>query len=125
MELSELLPHIATCADDLLLVRSMHTDQFNHHPGQLLMQCGRASFGLPCMGSWITYGLGSESKNLPGYVVLSAGRGTSGGASLWQSGFLPSVYAGVPFRSQGDAVLNLRTPARPAACRARYPRGIE
>jgi hypothetical protein len=62
------------------------------------------------MGAWLNYGLGSESRNLPGYVVLSAGRGTSGGASLWQSGFLPSVYAGVPFRSQGEAVLNLRTP---------------
>jgi len=111
MELSELLPHISTVADDLLLVRGMHTDQFNHHPGQLLMQCGRASFGLPTMGSWITYGLGSESRNLPGYVVLNAGRGSSGGASLWQSGFLPSVYSGVLFRNQGEAVLNLRNPA--------------
>ncbi|HTM53642.1 MAG TPA: DUF1501 domain-containing protein [Pirellulales bacterium] len=110
MELSELLPNIATCADDLLLVRSMHTDQFNHHPGQLLMQCGRASFGLPCMGSWITYGLGSESRNLPGYVVLTAGRGSSGGASLWQSGFLPSAYSGVLFRNKGEPVLNLQTP---------------
>ncbi len=73
MELSDLLPHLGGVADDLLLVRSMHTDQFNHHPGQLLMQCGRASFGLPCMGSWITYGLGSESKNLPGYVVSTRG----------------------------------------------------
>ena len=80
----------ASVADDLLLVRSMHTDQFNHHPGQLLMQCGRATFGLPSMGSWLTYGLGSESQNLPGYVVLTAGRGSSGGATLWQSGFLPS-----------------------------------
>jgi hypothetical protein len=111
MQLSDLLPHIGQCADDLLLVRSMHTTQFNHHPGQLLMQCGRASFGLPVMGSWLTYGLGSESQNLPGYVVLSAGRGTSGGASLWQSGFLPSVHAGVLFRSQGEAVLNLENPA--------------
>ncbi len=108
MEFSDLLPHIGSVADDLLLVRSMHTDQFNHHPGQLLMQCGRASFGLPCMGSWLTYGLGSESKNLPGYVVLSAGRGSSGGATLWQSGFLPSLYSGVVFRNQGEAVLNLR-----------------
>ncbi len=110
MELSDLLPHIGSVADDLLLVRSMHTDQFNHHPGQLLMQCGRAAFGLPCMGSWITYGLGSESQNLPGYVVLTAGRGSSGGATLWQSGFLPSVYSGVLFRNQGEPVLNLRTP---------------
>jgi hypothetical protein len=110
MELSDLLPHLGGVADDLLLVRSMHTDQFNHHPGQLLMQCGRASFGLPCMGSWLTYGLGSESKNLPGYVVLTAGRGSSGGASLWQSGFLPSVYSGVLFRNQGEPVLNLQAP---------------
>lgn len=110
MELCDLLPHLGTVADDLLLVRSMHTDQFNHHPGQLLMQCGRASFGLPCMGSWLTYGLGSESKNLPGYVVLTAGRGSSGGATLWQSGFLPSVHSGVLFRNQGEPVLNLRTP---------------
>jgi hypothetical protein len=111
MELSELIPHLGSVADDLLLVRSMHTDQFNHHPGQLLMQCGRAAFGLPCMGSWITYGLGSESKNLPGYIVLTAGRGSSGGASLWQSGFLPSVYSGVLFRNSGEPVLNLETPA--------------
>jgi uncharacterized protein (DUF1501 family) len=110
MELCDLLPHLGSVADDLLLVRSMHTDQFNHHPGQLLMQCGRAAFGLPAMGSWITYGLGSESKNLPGYVVLTAGRGSSGGATLWQSGFLPSVYSGVLFRNQGDPVLNLKTP---------------
>ncbi len=111
MEFSDLLPHMATCADDLLMVRSMHTDQFNHHPAQLVMHCGRAAFGLPTMGAWLNYGLGSESRNLPGYVVLSAGRGTSGGASLYQSGFLPSVYAGVQFRSQGAAVLNLENPA--------------
>lgn len=110
MELSDLLPHIGRVADDILLVRSMHTDQFNHHPGQLLMQCGRATFGLPTMGSWLTYGLGSESQNLPGYVVLTAGRGSSGGATLWQSGFLPSVYAGVLFRNQGEPVLNLENP---------------
>lgn len=110
MELSDFLPNIATCADDLLLIRSMHSEQFNHHPGQLLMQCGRATFGLPTMGSWITYGLGSESQNLPGYVVLTSGRGSSGGATLWQSGFLPSVYSGVRFRNEGDPVLNLSNP---------------
>ena len=110
MEFSEFLPNIATCADDLLMVRSLHSEQFNHHPGQLLMQCGRGSFGLPTMGSWLTYGLGSESKNLPGYVVLNSGRGSSGGATLWQSGFLPSVYAGVLFRNQGEPVLNLSNP---------------
>jgi hypothetical protein len=110
MELSDLLPHIGSVADDICLIRSMHSEQFNHHPGQLLMQCGRAAFGLPTMGSWLTYGLGSESANLPGYVVLTAGRGSSGGATLWQSGFLPSTYAGVLFRSQGEPVLNLDNP---------------
>ena len=110
MELSDLLPHVGSVADDICLIRSMHSEQFNHHPGQLLMQCGRASFGLPTMGSWLTYGLGSESENLPGYVVLTAGRGSSGGATLWQSGFLPSVHAGVLFRSQGEPVLNLENP---------------
>ncbi len=111
MELSDLLPHIGNVADDVLLVRSMHSDQFNHHPGQLLMQCGRATFGLPTMGSWLTYGLGSETRNLPGYIVLTAGRGSSGGATLWQSGFLPSVHAGVLFRNSGEPVLNLQNPA--------------
>jgi len=110
MELGELLPHLGSIADDLLLVRSLHTEQFNHHPGQLMMQCGRGTFGLPTMGSWITYGLGSVSQNLPGYVVLTSGRGSSGGATLWQSGFLPSTYAGVLFRSEGEPVLNLTNP---------------
>jgi hypothetical protein len=110
MELSDLLPHLGTCADDIALIRSMHTDQFNHHPGQLMMQCGSSMFDRPTMGSWLNYGLGSESKNLPGYVVLTAGRGTSGGASLWSSGFLPSDYAGVLFRNKGDPVLNLSNP---------------
>src|SRR4026209_1111729 len=82
MELSELVPHIGSCADDIALVRSMHTDQFNHHPGQLMMNCGVPTFGRPSMGAWVNYGLGSESKHFPGYVVLTAGRGISGGASL-------------------------------------------
>jgi hypothetical protein len=110
MELSELLPRLGGIADDLLLVRSLHTDQFNHHPGQLMMQCGRGAFGLPTMGSWLSYGLGNESRDLPGYVVLTSGRGSSGGATLWQSGFLPSTYAGVLFRNQGEPVLNLASP---------------
>jgi hypothetical protein len=111
MEMSDLLPHIGSVADDICLIRSMTTTQFNHHPGQLLMQCGRPVFGLPVIGSWLTYGLGSESQNLPGYVVLTAGRGNSGGASIWSSGFLPSTYAGVLFRNQGEPVLNLENPA--------------
>ena len=108
---SDLLPHLATCADDLCMVKSLHTSQFNHHPGQLMMQCGDPHFGLPSMGSWMTYGLGSENDNLPGYVVLTAGRGSSGGATLYQSGFLPSSYAGVRFRNGEEPVLNLRSPA--------------
>jgi hypothetical protein len=111
MELSDFLPHLAGCADDIALVRSMHTEAFNHHPGQLLMNTGVPTFGRPSMGSWLTYGLGSASKNLPGYVVLTAGRGTSGGASNWSSGFLPTTYQGVLFRNQGEPVLNLNNPA--------------
>lgn len=110
MELSELLPHLATCADDLCLIRSMHTDSFNHHPAQLMLNSGVPRFGRPSMGSWITYGLGSESQNLPAYVVLTAGRGGSGGVSNWTSGFLPSSYEGVLFRNQGDPILNLSNP---------------
>jgi uncharacterized protein (DUF1501 family) len=110
MELSDLLPHLATCADDLALIRSLHTDQFNHHPGQLMMNTGAPLFGRPSIGAWLNYGLGSASRNLPGYVVLTAGRGLSGGAQLWTSGFLPSSYAGVLFRGQGDPVLNLSNP---------------
>jgi len=110
MELSDLLPQIGSCADDIALVRSMHTDAFNHHPGQLLMNTGVPLFGRPSMGAWLNYGLGSQSANLPGYVVLTAGRGTSGGTSLWSSGFLPSTYQGVLFRNQGEPVLNLNNP---------------
>lgn len=110
IELSDFLPHLATCADDIAWVRSMHTEAFNHHPGQLMMNTGVPTFGRPSMGSWLTYGLGSASRNLPGYVVLSAGRGTSGGATSFNSGFLPSNYAGVLFRNKGEPVLNLANP---------------
>ena len=108
--LSDYLPHLGTVADELLMVRSMQSDEFNHHPGQLLMQCGVSRFGMPTTGSWINYGLGSSSNNLPGYIVLTAGRGSSGGTTLWQSGFLPSTYEGVLFRSKGEPVLNLANP---------------
>jgi hypothetical protein len=110
MELSDLLPNIGSIADDICLIRSMNTTQFNHHPGQLMMNCGSPLFGRPTMGAWLNYGLGNESHNLPGYVVLTAGRGSSAGASAWSSGFLPSSYAGVLFRNQGDPVLNLSNP---------------
>lgn len=110
MELSDLLPHLSTCVDDIALIRSMHTEAFNHHPGQLMMNTGVARFGRPSIGSWLNYGLGSEANNLPGYVVLTSGRGTSGGASNWSSGFLPSTYQGVLFRNQGEPVLNLENP---------------
>jgi uncharacterized protein (DUF1501 family) len=111
MDLSDFWPHLATCADDICWVRSMHTEAFNHHPGQLFMNTGVPTFGRPSMGGWLNYGLGSESRNLPGYVVLTAGRGTSGGASAWSNGFLPTSYAGVLFRNQGEPVLNLNNPA--------------
>lgn len=110
-ELSDYLPHLATCVDDIALIRSMHTEAFNHHPGQLLLNTGSQMFGRPSIGSWLAYGLGAETQNLPGFVVLTAGRGTSGGTSNWGSGFLPSSYAGVLFRNQGEPVLNLASPA--------------
>jgi hypothetical protein len=110
MEISDRLPHIAECVDDIALVRSMYTEAFNHHPGQLMMNTGVSTFGRPSMGSWLAYGLGSESKNLPGYVVLTSGRGTAGGASNWSSGFLPSTYQGVLFRNKGEPILSLTNP---------------
>jgi arylsulfatase A-like enzyme len=110
MELSEMLPHLGSCADDLCLVRSMHTDAFNHHPGQLQLFTGTSQFGRPTMGAWTVYGLGSESQNLPGFVVLTSGVGTSGGASNFSSGFLPSHYQGTVFRNSGDPILYLSNP---------------
>src|SRR5262249_35616964 len=111
MDFSDLLPHLSGRADDLCLIRSMHTEAFNHHPGQLLLQTGVPTFGRPRLGARLTYGLGSESRDRPGSVVLTSGRGTSGGASLWSSGFLPTTYQGVLFRNQGEPVLNLNNPA--------------
>ena len=110
IEFSDYIPNIASCADDLCLVRSMHTDAFNHHPGQLLLFTGSIQFGRPTMGAWSVYGLGSESENLPGFVVLTSGVGTSGGASNFSSGFLPSHYQGTLFRNQGDPILYLSNP---------------
>jgi hypothetical protein len=111
-ELSNLLPNIATIVDDIAIVKSMVTEQFNHAPAQLFLNTGSAQLGRPSMGSWLTYGLGSENENLPGFVVLiSSPQGPDGGTSLWGSGFLPSVYQGVQFRSQGDPVLYVSNPA--------------
>jgi uncharacterized protein (DUF1501 family) len=109
-ELSEALPHLAEVADDIAIVKSMTTDAFNHAPGQILMQTGSTLFGRPCMGAWALYGLGSESQSLPGFVVLNSAGGLSAGAALYGSGFLPSVYQGVPFRKSGDPVLFLSNP---------------
>ncbi|MEO8027261.1 MAG: DUF1501 domain-containing protein [Bryobacteraceae bacterium] len=110
MELSDFIPHTASVADDICLVRSMHTDAFNHHPGQLLLFTGSVQIGRPTMGAWVVYGLGSESQNLPGFAVLSSGRGTSGGASNFSSGFLPSTYQGVQFRQGADPILYQTSP---------------
>ncbi len=110
-ELSELLPHLAEVVDDIAIVKGMVTDAFNHAPGQILMNTGSQIFGRPSMGAWATYGLGSESNDLPGFVVFSTGKkGPSGGNSNWGSGFLPTVYQGVQFRSSGDPVLYLSNP---------------
>src|SRR5881394_3035434 len=110
-ELSELLPHLAEVVDDIAIVKSMHTDAFNHAPGQILMSTGTQQFGRPSVGAWTTYGLGSESQDLPAFVVFSTGaKGPSGGSSNWGAGFLPSVYQGVLFRSVGDPVLYLSNP---------------
>jgi hypothetical protein len=111
VEYSDYIPHIGSCADDICLVRSMFTDAFNHHPGQLMLFGGSIMVGRPTMGAWVLYGLGSESQNLPGFVVLSSGVGTSGGASNWSSGFLPSTYQGVTFRNSGEPVLYVSNPA--------------
>ncbi|MBK5291481.1 MAG: DUF1501 domain-containing protein [Acidobacteriia bacterium] len=110
-ELSVLVPHLSKIVDDITIVKSMTTDAFNHAPGQLLMNTGTQQFGRPSMGAWVTYGLGSESRDLPAFVVFSSGKkGPSGGNSCWGSGFLPTVYQGVQFRGSGDPVLYLSNP---------------
>lgn len=111
-EMSEILPHMAEVADDIAIVKSMVTDAFNHAPGQLQMSTGSQQFGKPSLGAWSLYGLGSESQDLPGFVVFSTGKkGPSGGSANWGSGYLPSVYQGVQFRNTGDPVLYLSNPA--------------
>ena len=108
---SELLPRFAEVADEAAIIRSMTTEEFNHAPAQLLLHTGNARLGSASMGSWATYGLGTENQDLPGFVVLVSGNRTpSAGKSLWGSGFLPSVYQGVQCRTQGEPVLFLRNP---------------
>ncbi len=111
LELSELIPHTASIADDIAIVKSVVTDAFNHAPAQVMMSTGSQQFGRPSLGAWTLYGLGSESRDLPGFVVFSSGnKGPSGGNANWGSGFLPSMYQGVQFRTSGDPVLYLSNP---------------
>ena len=109
-ELSEVLPHLSEVVDDITIVKSCHTDQFNHAPAQLMFATGFGVPGRPSMGSWLSYGLGSEANDLPSFVVLKSGGNLSGGAALWSAGFLPTTHAGVPFRSSGDPILNVANP---------------
>ena len=109
-ELSSVIPHLAGVVDDLAIVKSVTTDQFNHAPAQIFFNTGSPLPGRPCMGSWVTYGLGSEADDLPGFVVMSSGAGISGGAANWSNGFLPSSYQGVVFRPKGAPILNVTSP---------------
>jgi hypothetical protein len=109
---SDLLPYTSKIVDEITIVRNCKTDLFNHAPAKLFMNCGTGLFGRPSMGAWVTYGLGSECQDLPGFVVLQSGpRGPRGGSVLWGSGMLPTSYQGVPLRNQGDPILNLSNPA--------------
>ena len=105
------MPHLSKVVDDIAVIRSMKTTQFNHAPGQIFMNTGHQIPGRPSLGAWLSYGLGSESKDLPGFVVLLSGeRNPDGGKSCWGSGFLPTVHQGVEFRSGGDPVLFVSDP---------------
>ncbi|MEQ9379544.1 MAG: DUF1501 domain-containing protein, partial [Pirellulales bacterium] len=108
--MSELLPHLAGVADELAVIRSLHTEEINHAPAQMFLHSGFGRGGRPSFGSWVTYGLGSENEDLPAYVVLVSGAKAGAGTSLWSTGFLPSIYQGIQFRSQGDPVLFLSSP---------------
>jgi uncharacterized protein (DUF1501 family) len=109
-EMSEALKYLPNVADQITIIRSMYTDAINHAPGQIFMNTGSVQFGRPSIGAWVTYGLGSETQDLPAFVVLSSAGGTSGGAGNWGCGFLPTVYQGVPFRRTGDPILSLANP---------------
>jgi hypothetical protein len=116
--ISECLPHLAQVVDDIAIARTVATNVFNHAPAKIFVNTGSPQFGRPSMGSWVTYGIGSESQSLPGFVVLQSGpRGPRGGALNWGSGFLPSAYQGVPFRGVGEPILNLTSPAGVSAQR--------
>jgi len=110
-EVSEILPHLAKVVDDLCIIRSVKTDQFNHAPAQIFFNTGFGQPGRPSLGSWVLYGLGAETENLPAFVVMSTGSGISGGSANWASGFLPTVYSGVRLRNQGDPILNVSNPS--------------
>ena len=110
-ELSEMLPHLAKITDDVCFLKAVHTDQFNHAPAQIFFNTGFGQPGRPSIGSWVVYGLGCETQNLPAFVVMSTGGGISGGAACWSSGFLPTIYTGTRFRTQGDPILNVSAPA--------------
>ena len=117
---SDLLPHTGGIVDELCILKACTTDLFNHAPAKLLMNSGTGQFGRPSMGAWLTYGIGSESSDLPGFVVLQSGpRGPRGGAVLWGSGILPSAYQGVPLRNKGEPILNLTSPAQVDSARQR------
>jgi hypothetical protein len=117
---SELFPHTATIVDDITLVHSCAANLFNHAPAKLFMNTGSGQFGRPSMGAWVTYGIGSESQDLPGFVVLQSGpRGPRGGAVNWGSGFLPTGFQGVPLRGSGDPILDLSNPRDISATRQR------
>ncbi|MFK7770335.1 MAG: DUF1501 domain-containing protein [Mariniblastus sp.] len=109
-EISDQLPWLSKIVDDVAILKSCTTDQFNHAPAQLLMNTGNALPGRPSMGSWLSYGLGSEANDLPSFVVLNSGGGLSGGSAMWGSGFLPGSHQGVPFRSSGDPILHVENP---------------
>lgn len=110
IQISDLLPNLQTCADEMCFIRTLHTDQFNHAPAQMFMQTGFERFGRPSLGAWANYGLGSMNKDLPGFVVMVTGQYPGAGNSIFGSGFLPSVYQGIEFRGKGDPVLFLSNP---------------
>ena len=109
-QISELLPHLSTVADDITLLKGLHTDEINHAPAQMFLHTGFGRGGRPSFGSWAVYGLGSENQDLPAFVVMLSGPAGGAGTSLWSTGFLPSVYQGIQFRSNGDPVLYLSNP---------------